>query len=319
MSDVFTDALNSPAGSLVNVLLKKLPGGTAQNELLPAFRQRFDRLVDAPGRPGRLARVRLAAEVSLLFERAPDWTKKKIVPLFNWSSGDAPDVWSARKYSNYVGSPELFGLTKQPFLELFSRSDVSTEDLRTFSEWLTAVLIANQAHQVGYPLTSTEARAALRRAGVNALSSVGHRLAVEMGGGTPEQKAVRWRTVIGPVFQAIWPLDVELQTSATTYKLVQILMATGDAFSEAADVIIPFIRPDEGPAHSTVFSIADASEELYASSPRKMLDLIATVVGDAAPGSVYVLGKALDRIRVLDPKLAETRKFLKLTGYAAPQ
>jgi hypothetical protein len=319
MRDIFTDALNSPAGNLVHVLLKKLPTGTAQSDLLPAFRQRLDRLVDVPGRPGQLARVRLAAAVSLLFERVPDWTKKKLLPLFDWSSADAMDVWSARKYSNYIGSPELFGLTKQPFLEMFSRSDVSAEDLRTFSEWLTAVIIANQAHQVGYPLTSTEARAALRRAGVNALSSVGHRLAMEMGGGTQEQKAVRWRTIVGPVFQAIWPLDVELQTSATTYKLTQILMATGNAFPEAADVIIPFIRPDEKRAHSTVFSIAEAPEYLYALSPSKMLDLVAAVVGDASAGGVYALGKALDRIRALDPRLADTRKFQKLTSYAAPQ
>ena len=317
MSDVFTDALNSPAGRLVEVLLKKLPAGSDKNVLPLELRQRLDKVVDAPGRPGHLARVRLAAEVSLLFERVPDWTKKKVLPLFDGSSADAPDMWSARKYSNYIGSPELFGLAKQPFLEMFSRSDASAEGLRTFSEWLTAILIANQAHQAGYPLSPTEARAALRQAGVQALSSVGHRLATEMGGGTPEQKAVRWRTVVGPVFQAIWPLDIELQTSATTYKLAQILMATGDAFPEAADVIIPFIRPDEKRAHSTVFSIAEASAELYESSPGRMLDLVAAVVGDASPGSVYALAKALDRIRAVNPKLANTRKFKKLIESAA--
>jgi hypothetical protein len=96
-------------------------------------------------------------------------------------------------------------------------------------------------------------------------------------------------------------------------------MATGDAFPEAADVIIPYIRPDEARAHSTVFSIAEAAEELYASSPGKMLDLVAAVVGDAQPGSVYALGKVLGRIRALDPKLADTRKFQKLASYAGPQ
>jgi len=318
MSDVFTDALNAPAGRLVEVLLKKLPEGTAGKKLSTEFRQRLDRVVDAPGRPGKLARVRLAPEVSLLFDRAPDWTKQKILPLFAWSSADASDVWSARKYSSYIGSPELFGLTKQPFLEIFGRNDVSTEDLRTYAEWLTAILIANQSHQVGYPLTSVEARAALRRAGVNALSSVGHRLATEMRGGTPEEKAARWRTVVGPVFRAIWPLDLELQTSATTYKLAQILIETGEAFPEAADTIIPFIRPDDARANSTAFSIAEAPEELYASSPNKMLDVLAAVVGDAPPGSVYALGKALDRIRVRDPVLADTRKFQKLLNSAAP-
>jgi hypothetical protein len=317
MSDVFTDALNSPTGRLVEILLKKLPTGIHKNAVSSDLRQRLDKLVDAAGRPGELARVRLAAEVSLLFERAPDWTKQKLVPLFDWSCSEAPNMWSARKYSNYIGSPELFGLIKQPFLEMFSRTDVSAEELETFSEWLTAIVIANQAHGTGYPLTSTEARSALRRAGVKALSSVGHRLAVEMGGSSPQQKAARWRTVVGPVFQAIWPLDVELQTSATTYKLAQILLATGDAFAEAADIIIPFIRPDDKRAQSTVFSIAEAPAQLYASSPSKMLDLVAAVVGEASPGSVYALGKALDRIRKVDATLASTRKFQRLIEYAA--
>ena len=317
MSDVFTDALNAPAGRLVEVLLKKLPEATARKELSAEFRQRLDRLVDAPGRPGKLARVRLAPEVSLLFDRAPEWTKRKLIPLFEWSSADASDVWSARKYSSYIGSPELFGLTKQSFLGMFGRNDVSSEDLRTYSEWLTAILIANQAHEVGYPLTSAEARAALRRAGVNALSSVGLRLATEMRGGTSEQKAVRWRTLVGPVFRAIWPLDLELQTSATTFQLAQMLIETGEAFPEAAGTVIPFMRPDDARANTTTFSIANASEELYASSPSKMLDLLAAVVGDAPSGSVYALGKALDRIRVREPELADTRKFQKLMNSAA--
>jgi hypothetical protein len=53
---------------------------------------------------------------------------------------------------------------------------------------------------------------------------------------TEEEKLAHWRTVVGPVFQAIWPLDVELQTSATTFKHVQILLATGEAFPEACDI-----------------------------------------------------------------------------------
>jgi hypothetical protein len=97
-----------------------------------------------------------------------------------------------------------------------------------------------------------------------------------------EDKVTRWRTVVGPVFQAIWPLDVELQTPASTFKLAQILRAAGEAFPEAADVIIPFIRPDNPRTHSTVFSIAEAPEALYASAPGKMLDLLVAVV-EAAP------------------------------------
>jgi hypothetical protein len=316
MRDLFNDAINAPAGRLVEVLMNKAAKGDG-TELPADVRARLDRLIGAPGKPGLLARVRLAAYVHYLFERAPKWTKARLIPLFDWSSSDAADLWSARKYSNSIGSPKLFGLLKQPFLQMFGRSDTPTEDLRTFADWLTAILIANHGDGAGYPLLGTEARSALRRAGVSALSSVGHRLAVEMERATAEQKLVHWRTVVGPVFQAIWPLDVELQTSATTFKLVQILRATGEAFPEACDMIVPFIRPDDPRAHTTVFSITQAPDGLYEAAPSKMLDMIDAVVGEALPGSVYALGKALSRLREIDPKLADTRKFQKLLTYAS--
>ena len=314
MRDVFT--LNAPPGQLVEVLISRAARGDG-GEIPDEVRVRLDRLIDAPGKQGLLARVRLAVDLPYLFDRAPKWARSRLIPLFDWSSPDAADLWSARKYSRQFGSPELFGLVKQPFLQMFGRSDTPAEDLRFFAEGLTAILIANKAHDAGFPLLGTEARSALRRAGVSALPSVGHHLAVEMERVTVEQKLARWRTVIGPVFQAIWPLDVELQTSATTFKLVQIILATGEAFPEASDIIIPFTRPDDRHEQTTVFSIAQAPDGLYEAAPSKMLDMIAAVVGEALPGSGYSLGKALSRLRAIDPKLANARKFQSLLASAS--
>jgi hypothetical protein len=57
------------------------------------------------------------------------------------------------------------------------------------------------------------------------------------------------------------------------------LKATGKAFPEAADIIIPLIRPEDHRAHSTIYSISKSPDELYKSSPAKVLDLISAVVG----------------------------------------
>jgi hypothetical protein len=115
----------------------------------------------------------------------------------------------------------------------------------------------------------------------------------------------------------MWPLDVELQTPAVTFKLVQILCATGEAFSEACDIIIPFIQPEGEDQASTVSSIARAPDEVYQAAPAKMLDMISAVVGDARLGSLYSLGDILSRLRALDPKLADTRKFQRLMTCAS--
>jgi hypothetical protein len=317
MSDVFTEAIDAPAGRLAEVLIKKLKKSDGGPEMPPDMRARFDKLTSAEGRFGTLARVRLATDLSLLFERAPQWAAEKIVPMFKWSSPDASLMWSARRYSNYIGSPELFGLMKEPFLALFERTDVSEKDRETYADWLTAIMLANQAQNSGYPLTPAEARSALRQAGPAGLNDVGHRLAVYMQKAKPEDKVATWRNVVGPVFESIWPLDIELQTSATTFKLVQILRASGAAFPAAAEVIIPFIRAEDPRRHTSVHSIADADEVLYTTSPDKVLDLLAAVVGDAPAHSVFSLGKALDRIRGHAPHLAESKKFQKLVTAAS--
>jgi len=314
MSDIFTDALTAPPGRLAEILLSKMQKGN-RSELPDDLRMRLNKLVDAPGKAGCLARVRLAADLPFLFAKAPKWTKTKMLPFFDWSSQDAAYVWSSRTYSSSIGQPDLFNLTKESFLQIFGRNDIPRNELNKFAEWLPAILVANQSNGAGYKLQASEARAALRRAGANCLPSVAHQLAIEMGR-EPEVRGVRWRNVVGPVFEAIWPLDVELQTTATTFSLTQMLLATGDAFSEAADVVIPFIRPDDPHGHSTVFSIAGAPEQLYKAAPDKILDLLFAVVGDASPASVFGLDEALSRIRTADPNLTSTRKFQKLTNYA---
>lgn len=318
MRDTFTDALNDAAGALAVILLNKVVKEES-GELPRDLRERLDRLIDAPGRPGKLARVRLAPDVPFLFDRAPNWTSQKLLPIFDWStSPDALDAWSSRKYSKWIGSPELFARLKQSFMDVFNRTDVPAEDMRVFGDWLAAILIANQADKANYSLTAIEARVALRRAGSEAMVSVAHRLAGEMERAKENEKAQHWRKVVGSVFKGIWPLDIDLQTPATTFKLVQILRATGEAFPEAADTIIPFVRAEGQQGHTTIFSLSQEPDSFYKTAPEKVLDLLVAIVGDATPGSVYSLASILSRLQGLAPALASTRKFQKLTIAASP-
>jgi hypothetical protein len=74
-----------------------------------------------------------------------------------------------------------------------------------------------------------------------------------------------------------------------TFKLVQILLATGTAFGDAAKIIIPFVRAEDPRHQSTVFSISEANEELYGVAPAEMLRLLSAVAGNAPDHTVYGL------------------------------
>jgi hypothetical protein len=294
-----------------------LPLQSDRPELFADVIKRLDRLVDMSGGAGKLARVTLAADVSYLFERARRWTTDKIVRLFDWSCSEAGDAWTSRKFSE-IGSPELFALTKKPFLEMFGRSNVRTDDLEIFAEWLSAIVIANRLRPTDpYPLTGQEARAALRRAGASALSHVAYRLAIETESEAPEKRGDRWRGIVGPVFEEIWPIDVDLQSNLAAFNLTRTLLATSDAFPDAADLIIPLIRAEDFRSQTAIFSISEAPEALYALAPRKMLDLVAAVVGEAPAGSVFSLVSVLSKIRAAAPDLARTAKFQRLLTYSS--
>jgi hypothetical protein len=112
-----------------------------------------------------------------------------------------------------------------------------------------------------------------------------------------------------PVFEDIWPLDVELQSSASNFAFVQILTATGDAFPEAAEAIIPFIRPDDPRRHATIFSIAEAPDAFYKVSPTKVLDLVAAIVGDVPPRNFIDIDQVLSKTRFVAPNLSNSRSF----------
>lgn len=315
--DPFSTALNSPAGNLASVLLKRTPRPRKQVELGKQLRLRYETLITRGDTFSLLARVRLSAAISFLFERAPIWTTENIIPTFDWGSSDALAMWSARKYSKNIGSHKLFELTKKPFIELFLRPDVPEEDRSAFADWLGVILLVNQAGRANYALTTSEARSVLRRAGPSILSTFAHRLAMEMESASSQLKEKVWNEVVGPVFKGSWPLDVELQTPNATFKLVQILLATGSAFSKAAATIVPFIRAESARDHTSIYSISHAKEEYFETAPQTMLDMLSSVAGDAPDRSLFGLSTALARIQLVAPQLAQTKQFQKLAAQAS--
>ncbi|NSZ03128.1 hypothetical protein G6M70_04680 [Agrobacterium tumefaciens] len=311
---IVQDSFGHKIGKLTDIVIQRIADSEDHSE--DTFVLRLESLIERPGNLGRLAKVRLAINLGYMFERAQDWVIEKLVPLFDWSDPDAAAVWQARLYSRFIGGPKLFALVKPAFLQLFLRPDVSDEALREFSGWLVSMLLANIKSNAGYDLSFVEARAALRRTRPMVLQSVAHDLAEEMQRAAPSEKLVVWKNIIGPVFEGIWPMDVDLLSGTVTFKLLQILRATGEAFPHAASVIEPFIVPEEKEQGTAAYSLGNADDILFSLAPSKMLDIVTAVVGSRPPGSVFELRSVLERISACDPALINTRKYQALSQMA---
>jgi hypothetical protein len=99
---------------------------------------------------------------------------------------------------------------------------------------------------------------------------------------------------------------------------VQILLATGAAFPAAATAIMPYIRSESPRGHTSIYSISQASDDLFARAPERMLDLLSAVAGDAPDRSLYGLTTALSKIEAIAPHLAQTKQFQRMAAQASP-
>jgi hypothetical protein len=307
-----------PIGLLVEVLVRQLT--VAPNE--PTTRQeieaRLNLLNSMEGDKLLQAQFRLAQYGSRLFDFAPDWTTAYLLPLFSWSSPVAPTVWSARSFSNYIGSVRMFAALKEPFLLLFERQDMPVERQAKFGEWLTVMLIENRTANTGFDLSLSEARSALRKAFDETRTQVAHRLAVEMARSPEDQKRATWTNIVGPVFKGLWPQDIDLRSSRHTYKFVQILCASGDAFPDAVNTILRYIEPEPSDRSTTIFSLKEADDIVISSAPQKVLELTWAIVRGSPRGSVPILRPLLNRLQKTCPEVSNTELFKRLMSLGSP-
>ncbi|NTA40354.1 SIR2 family protein [Agrobacterium salinitolerans] len=310
------ESFGQAAWKLADILLQLMANAESEPLFKDQIAPRLETVMNKPGKLAQYAKIRLAIDLGYVVDRAPNWSEANLIPLFDWTSPDAPAVWHARQFSRYIGGPKLFRSIKPGFLELFSRADVSDEALRSFAGWMVSILLANRKNSGGYDLNFIEARATLRRTRPTVLVSIAHDFAEEMQRAAPASKLAVWRDSVGPVFDGIWPKDVDLLSGDVTFKLLQILRATGEAFPLAAEVIEPFIVPEGKEQGTAAYSLGNADDVLFRSAPRKMLDIVAAVVGKRPPGSVFQLQKVLDRITACEPALVNTKKYQSLRQMA---
>lgn len=315
-SGALDQAINHPGGRLGEILIKRLEKENAAGSISNELVHRFDRLASSDAPHARLARVAWARNLRFLYAVIPEWTQKRLLPRFEWTQGDeASALWSSYVYGQ-IGSTQLVQDQKEAFLALFERPDISDKTKSHYADWLAVMLLSNAKNDVGFPVTQQEARAALRRAGAEAMASVAHRLAKAIGDGNAADRGALWRDIVGPVFAGIWPMDGELQTEIATHQLVRLILRTGDAFADAAAQVIPFLRPESRQSGLTVYLIHKADDSIYQAAPERVLELTDAVVGEISPQSVYGLSNVLERIVAIQPDLANRPAYQRLREVA---
>jgi SIR2-like protein len=314
--DLDTHALNRPGGQLAWALLDALstpkpkPGSGLGAELAP----RFDKLAAAGGRAGLLARVYLIRFLAYFDAIDPAWTETNLTSRLAWDHTEALPLWRAYAHGE-IGSARLFNRLKPMMLEAFARKQLSDDEYEGLVSKLLSVCIWHQhGNNPEYALTASELKRALTVGPASARQNVSWNLwrMVAKEDGASEDHATRWRTIIGPIFRGIWPLDAKLRSKGTTRNLVLMALECEGAFPEAVEAILDFIIPYELYALSHSLRLEKRHDGLVNAHPRAFVRLANALIDPAAFPVPSDLAELLQQCVAADLRVASDPAFVRL-------
>jgi hypothetical protein len=246
----------------------------------------------------------------------PGWVEEHFVPRLSWDHPEALALWRAYAHGS-MPSARLFNRLKPAILAAFDRTELSDNQFEGLGSKLLSVGIWHQRGEAAeYQLTAAEIRRALTVGPPSSRRNVAWNLWRIMGNADeePQDKAERWRTVIGPLFRDIWPLDARLRTQGTTRNLVLMALECGEAFPEAVEAILDLIAPYQLYAIEHSLRLEQTHRALLVQHPLAFLQLANGLIDPELFPVPSDLGTLLDECVAADWTVTQHAAYTRLHG-----
>ena len=307
--DPVTRALNHTSGKLAEAAMFRLSKHEArfQKGLPPSVWPYFDSIATSPdAHPGR---VLLAARLNYLFAIDPGWTEEQLIRRLDLSANplEALDLWAGFAWSPSIG-PNLLGAIKDSYLAVIARDDLPSRTIRGLVDLLIAICLGIPEH-----LTKREMRAAIEGLSEKslcvALRSLERRLT-----GSYSERAQTWNDKIEPWLQDFWPREGSRNSTATSERMMSLVIGSGDGFPEAVSLCKPFLKPVEKHYLWRLVHL----EEHIAKHPAAVLEFLSQVVLQELPRLFRLdLREMLKAVAGVQPELLGDPGFRRLNRIAS--
>ena len=305
-------ALNIAGGILGHVLYKEMAEripypDVGHNSGFPRpLKSDFQRLVDSEHPSAKLARVRMAPMLSVLYRIAPDWTKQTFFSRMDSGNSSKFDQYLWEAYFWNARCPaDLLAAIKPLFLKVLVRRQLIPE--RVHDNAIT--LFVHLAIPSGQGITTEDARALLRRIGTDGLTYAAMALR-DILAGAGDKSPVLWRETLEPWFKSVWPTRPTDRSADLTEHLAWMALEAGVAFPDALDTIRDVLTREE---HSFVlFELKTKEEEcnLVSDYAKASLDLVDCVYREGSGRDL--LRELLETIAGARSELIETDEYKRL-------
>ena len=300
----FDSAMNSPAGVVVLSLytwigrMRWRRGGGFGADL----RSRLQRVVAAPRSAGAKARVVLVRDLAFLHDVDPEWAEEAFVSRLAPGHAEAPVLWAIRA-GERIGSARLFNQLRPGFeAAVRGATEKRNDAVRLARNIIQLAIWKSGQDEAPYEFSRQDAKHMVQTAPKAIRLAISSELwrSIIIPEAVPEERARRWRDMIGPAFDYLWPLDKDVRDAETSKNLAWATLACDTAFPNAVAKMAVHIIPFEVRSIEGWLLPLNYGRDLPARFPEAFLHLLSHSIGLHPSCIPHDLAAMLD---LLEPKL----------------
>ncbi|MGJ7530175.1 hypothetical protein, partial [Variovorax sp. GB1P17] len=308
--DLYGHAINSLGGRLTQAVLLDIQthqqsGDTIDKSLFDAI----ETAAAAHGRQGAYARAALVHAAGFLVNIKAEKVVQILDAALRKDSGEA-----AALRSILVSDARLSSSASAVFHEHILRGVLEIGDDRRAAKGAAAKLIApalsivrHESDASQWGITTANAAHCLR-VGPPSLREGAAALLKEWISQIEGGPAQAWRDGIRPLLDEVWPRERSLREKRQTSHFAALAVATGNAFPEALEWILPYLGPSDTHGISYEIEKSRAPEDF----PQETLTLLWRLLGGKTNDQLVGTSKILDRLVVASPRMEVDRRLQSL-------
>jgi hypothetical protein len=252
-------------------------------------------------------RVLLASRVVTLYRLDIEWTKKYLLPLFNWvSSTEARLVWEGFLWSPRLYRPFLADV-KMELLEVAAHYEELGRRKGQYAEFLTFIAL-----DPGDIFTIEELATAFNILPIEGLENAARAL-IRAIDGAKDKREEYWDNRIIPFLHKVWPTNKNITESTIPDRFTELCVVAGEAFPKAVEEMKYKIRCK---MHSFYLFNLMSEKKICIRFPEESLRFLSLLVDDEITWLPKEFQVCLNEIKETKSELADDRRFIHLSELA---
>ncbi len=310
-TDWATEAINSPAGNLAELLMTDpSKDGLEEGQGFPAeWKGLVEQLLSLPSDSRQYSLVIFTFSLNWSYWIDPLWTEETYLKLLDQDESHKADkdaIWAGVMWGAKIPGPNLYVRLKPHLLRMASER---TSNRRRHGEILSGILLAGWASKDNDEnrfIESAEYRKALLNADAEFLSHTLWNL--DRWSGNQENK---WPGSVVEFLREVWPKHKKVRTSKVSARLCEIALSQEENFPEVAAEVVKLVTRIED-EHFSIPELRTPDETQAHRHPKDTLDLLYAILPTNT--SMWPYG-ALGVIKVIEevaPDLLRHPKLIEL-------